>query len=139
MTLWYKLLGMPGNEQEFIERMKRKGISGLDIILDETIRVYRDRQLMAYQCFPVLWAEERMLNLKADSGRCALPNNDNGALEILNMREKMFNGRILSLAKKYQQQSFKVTIAGKPVGEATEEFKKSNSQQRVILSQKLHA
>jgi len=136
MTFWYKFFGLrPGNEQEFIDYMRRKSIVSLDITLDE-INLDFDREngkIIFYECFPVLRAGGKKLSLENNPIICTPFDTHEGNLKILAKQKEGFD-RILQMARKYQQDGLKVTTMGKSIDEIPGLFEKIQLKKREDLS-----
>lgn len=138
MTFWYKFFGLrPGNEQEFIDYIRRKSIVSLNITLDE-INLDFDREkgkIIFYECFPVLQAGGKKLSLENNSIRCTPFDTYEGNLEILAVQKEGFD-RVLQMARNYQQKGLKATVAGKTIEAAAEMFRKYYLGKQESLSYK---
>ena len=131
MTLKYNLFGIPGNEQEFEDMVKRKGLS-IDIIMGEVSDDYGVGQSLIYQCFPILQAGGKKLSFRNDAKRRIILPGNQGKLERLTTQEQVFN-KILYLASHYQSRGFQVTIAGKSVEEAKKEGEQYHLEQKAKI------
>lgn len=115
MTFWYRLLGMPGNEQEFIDKVRNSHISWLNIALE----------LEGEQFYPILEAPGlNSLRLKDFPGQQTVERN----LEK-SAQEQSFDD-ILELAYYFQNMGLNVNIGGKPVEDARRMIEKYYSARR---------
>lgn len=135
MTFLYWLLRKPGNEEEFIDYIKRKSIVSLNITLDEINLDFEHESggLMYYECFPVLQAGGKRLSLENNSIRCTPFNTYEGNLEILAKQKDGFD-RVLQMARKYQQKGLRVTVVGKSIEVAEEEVREYELKKKENLS-----
>ena len=126
MTLKYFLFGNPQNKLEFDDMLFRKKIESIDISAEEIVGNYHMRDRVYgrfYCCFPILEVADKELKLLDRRISDFVDDaSKNGKKNILHMRKKVLNDMI-KMARDYEKTEIKVTMAGREIEEAVEEYK----------------
>lgn len=129
MTLRYLIFGNPQNKSEFDDMLLRREIKSIDISIGEIFGDYDMRQGLkhgfygcSYSCFPILDAGNKKLRpLNRSIDAFVNPTSRDGIKDILEVRKRVVDDAV-GIARDYERRGLKVTMAGREIEEAIEEF-----------------